>query len=258
MGCIAGSGCRNDTDCADAHACTFDTCGADGTCRHVPIHERCTGEGEVCSPTMGCYVPRTCTSDVECQDGNFCNGAEVCLPEFGCAPAESPRRCDDSNPCTRDSCDATRNMCVFQCDPTLGPECMAMCPPPTRGCNGRFSLTGTTRFGCGPCTEVDLSEATFELADVVLTVRSRGYRTTPPVPGGLVLTDAMEPLCPMFDASAEIGGGCVEHYRIRGEFLDDDRFTGTVEWRFVDIDGFSCAICGCADGSGSVTGMRIP
>jgi hypothetical protein len=257
-GCVAGTGCRSDADCADAHACTLDTCGADRTCRHMPIHERCTGAGEMCSPTMGCYVPRPCSTATECQDGIFCNGAEVCMPEFGCAPAERPRVCDDSNPCTRDSCDSASDMCVFRCDPTLGPTCRDMCPPPSMGCNGRFALSGTARFGCGFCTEVDLSEATFEIMDGVLTVRSRGYRTMPPVPGGLVLTDTVEPLCPMFDASAEIGGGCVERYRIAGMFTDDDHFTATVEWRFIDMDGFSCTICGCVDGTGTVTGTRIP
>jgi hypothetical protein len=257
MGCVAGSGCTGDADCDDRIECTLDSCGADMTCRNMPINARCEA-GETCSPTLGCFTPMPCTTAAECQDDNFCNGAEVCMPEFGCAPAEAPRVCNDSEDCTVDSCDATTDMCVFACDPTRGPTCMDMCPPPAAGCNGRFTLTGTNRFGCGACTEVDFGEATFELADGVLSVTSRGYRTMPAVPGGLVLSDEVAPMCPMFDASTNVDGGCIEQYRIYGMFTDDDHFTATVEWNFVDVDGFSCLICSCTGGSGTVMGTRIP
>jgi hypothetical protein len=273
MGCTRGTGCTGDPDCMDEHACTLDTCGADMTCRHMPINERCM-PGELCSPSMGCYTPMPCTTADECQDDSFCNGAEVCMPEFGCAPAETPRMCNDSDACTRDSCDPAMDMCVFACDPSLGASCMAMCPPPAAGCNGRFSLSGgTTMFGCPgiapgifpPCTAVDFSEATFELADGVLSITALSYMTTSdgitPVTMPLILTDSVEPTCPMFDATIVIGGACAEHYRIYGMFTGDDTFTATLEWRWVRDpggSGDSCMTCGCVDGSSTVMGTRIP
>ncbi len=259
MGCVGPTGCTSDAECDDAIACTRDVCTAGGTCSHNALNELCnTAAGERCHQTRGCYAPMPCDTADDCDDGNFCNGAEICTPEFGCEPAPEPRVCDDSEDCTVDTCDSTLDMCVFACDPTRGAACLAMCPPPAAGCNGRFRLTGTTSFGCGSCTSVDFSEATFENADGILSVRARNYNTTPPLPGGLVLSDSEAPVCPDFDATVTIGGGCEEVYRIRGMFTDDDNITGTLEWNFIDRDGFSCLFCGCSGGSSSVTGMRIP
>ena len=257
MGCVAPTGaCASDADCNDDVACTRDTCAADLTCSNTALDEMCdTAAGERCSATAGCFVPMPCTTADDCQDGNFCNGAEVCTAEFGCAPAEAPRTCDDSNDCTVDSCDASSDMCVFACDPTRGPECMAMCPPPAAGCNGRFRLTGSTSVSCSIFSSLDFSEATFELADGVLSISPRAYTTTPAPPGGFVMTDEAAPLCPEFDASERVPGGCVEDYRLRGTFTDDDNFTGTLEWTFT---GGDCVICGATSGSNPVTGTRIP
>lgn len=254
-GCVAGSGCTGDADCDDSVACTLDTCGADTMCRHMPINARC-GAGETCSPTLGCFTPMPCTTAAECQDGNFCNGAEVCMPEFGCAPAESPRACDDSEACTVDSCDATTDMCVFRCDPTLGAACAAMCPPPAAGCSGTFNLTGTTMGSCASFTSFDFSQVVFENADGVLSVRARSYTTTPPLAGGLILSDAVAPVCPEFDAAVTITGDCAETYRLTGTFTDDDHFTGTLSWSYSPAD-LCDFICG-GPGSSSVSGTRAP
>jgi hypothetical protein len=256
MGCIAGSGCSMDSQCDDMIGCTDDFCGAGATCEHTPLNALCTGAGEICSVARGCYVPMPCDTDAECQDDNFCNGMEFCDDEFGCAPAMTPRVCNDSEDCTVDSCDMASDMCTFRCDPTRGAACMAMCPPPAAGCNGRFRNSGTTSFGCGAGgVSVDFTEATFENADGILTVTSRAFMTSPPVPGGLVLSDTMEPVCPMFDATALVSGGCDERYRIFGMFTDDDNFTGTIEWSYTGSDGLCEAIC--PSGSGAISGTRI-
>lgn len=260
MGCVAGTGCAADADCDDGVACSVDACSAERACTHTAIDRLCTGAGERCSATMGCYVPRACTAAAECQDGNFCNGAEVCMPEFGCAPAESPRVCNDSEDCTVDACDAAADMCVFRCDPSRGAACAAMCPAPTAACTGTFRLTGgATTAGCSLslCSSADFATVTFENADGVLSVRAGSYRTTPMPPGGLVLSDTTDPVCPEFDASISVSGGCTENYRLRGAFTDDDHFSGTLEWSYVDSDG-TCDICGCTPGSSMVTGTRVP
>jgi hypothetical protein len=52
----------------------------------------------------------SCISDVECSDGMFCNGAELCLPDdksaddFGCVPSRRAPKCEDGVECTMDSC----------------------------------------------------------------------------------------------------------------------------------------------------------
>jgi endoglucanase len=69
------------------------------------------------NPEPGCHVgalpapdgslppPSTCTSDVECSDGNACNGLETCdLGSGDCVPG-TPVVCpDDGDPCTQEAC----------------------------------------------------------------------------------------------------------------------------------------------------------
>jgi hypothetical protein len=51
-----------------------------------------------------------------CDDGNQCNGPEICDPQFGCQPG-APFVCNDNDPCTSDVCNpaipAPTNPCVF-------------------------------------------------------------------------------------------------------------------------------------------------
>jgi len=46
-----------------------------------------------------------CTTDAECDDGNVCSGAEYC--QAGVCYSRAPLVCDDGNPCTVDTCDAS-------------------------------------------------------------------------------------------------------------------------------------------------------
>jgi subtilisin-like proprotein convertase family protein len=50
-----------------------------------------------------------CTVDADCQDGNLCNGAEVCVA--GACAAGKPVVCDDGLFCTIDSCDTPTGTC---------------------------------------------------------------------------------------------------------------------------------------------------
>lgn len=246
MGCVAGSGCTGDGDCDDSISCTLDTCGADMTCRHMPINARCTA-GETCSPTLGCFTPMPCTTAAECQDGNFCNGAEVCMPEFGCAPAETPRMCDDSDSCTVDSCDSTANMCVFACD-TSRTECG--CPTPGPTCAGTFMLSPGPTQSCG------LGSVNYDFSRVTITNDSGVITVTPVVASFAPLSDVVDPVCPMFEATTEVTGDCTERYTLRGTFTDDDHFTGMFEARFTPSGGgIGCFDCGTR--TFTVTGTRM-
>jgi hypothetical protein len=253
MGCVAESGCGSDAECDDGLACTLDACGVDRACLHDPIDARCMA-GERCGGS-GCYTPMPCTTAADCQDDDFCNGAEVCMPEFGCAPAAMPRACADTDDCTIDSCCVSANMCVFACDSSR-PECMC---PAAGSCEGNFRLTGSMlTFSCyAGMTGFDFTTANFafDSGDLVITPA----RLYTPGLSGQSLRDMVDPRCPMFDAEVTFGGGCVEHYRLAGTFSDDDHFSGTLEWWYEDVDGFSCFISACMGRmSTPVTGVRTP
>lgn len=267
-GCGPPPGCGSSADCDDDVTCTRDSCGVDRTCNNVPVDEMCNmAMGERCSPISGCYVPMPCTTAADCDDHQLCNGMEICMPEFGCAPAETPFMCNDSEDCTIDSCDSSMpgenpgdmGRCIFACDPSRGPACLEMCPPPALGCNGRFRVTAATTmfqciyFGVITASSADFSEVTLELADGVLSVRPRSYMTMPMPPGGLVLSDTTDPVCPSFDASVTVDGMCAEHYRLTGMFTDDNNFTGTLEVSFTG----DCADYECTAGTFPATGTRI-
>jgi poly(3-hydroxybutyrate) depolymerase len=71
-GCVPGQAPEVD----DGVACTRDRCDEDGD---VVVHEAVHGE---------------------CDDGLFCNGAEVCDLELGCVGGAEPLPVDDGDPCT--------------------------------------------------------------------------------------------------------------------------------------------------------------
>ena len=249
MGCVAGSGCRTAADCDDDIECTFDTCGADMMCDHMALDARC-GEGQACSSSMGCFTPMMCMDADDCQNGSFCDGAERCVAEFGCAPAEAPRMCDDGDPCTLDSCDPAAGMggaCVFACDRSR-PECGCSAGP---SCTGRFSLTGTgLSANCASgMVDYDLSEVTFEILAGGLTVTGR--RTS-----FADMTDMAAPVCPSFVASTTVAGMCAEVYELSGEFTDEDHFTGMFRTSY---GGEICELLsGCTATTVMVSGTRIP
>ncbi len=76
-----------------------------------------------------------CVSNADCDDRLFCNGAETCdIPTGNCLPG-TPPTCDDGNPCTSDSCNATTNACVHTPIPAPGPvgDTLKTAQDPTTG-----------------------------------------------------------------------------------------------------------------------------
>jgi len=84
------------------HTCAL-SCGADSACDGIaPGTGKCTAQ---------CTV-KGCTSDADCDDGAFCNGAETCdLNTFTCLSGTAPST-DDGVTCTVDSCDETTDTIV--------------------------------------------------------------------------------------------------------------------------------------------------
>lgn len=116
--------CATDSDCDDGVACTVDSCDAqNGTCSHAP-------------------------SDVACDNGVFCDGAEICVAALGCL-ARVPPTCDDDISCTVDLCDTESDGCIHDPDNTV--------------CDDGLFCTGIescdVELGCQPGVEPDCDDS---------------------------------------------------------------------------------------------------
>ena len=113
----AGPAVTLGTTCAQASDCD-DGCFCNGV--ELCTNQVCVSGATACADSVACTVD-SCVEEVDrcfflpepamCQDGNACNGAEVCDPHVGCMDG-SPLYCNDENACTVDSCDDTLG-CVF-------------------------------------------------------------------------------------------------------------------------------------------------
>ena len=162
-GCKAGTPvvCGN----TDGIACTVESCDqATGTCDVTPNNALCPS-GQTCT-IGGCTNGPTCPggTNAECQDGNQCNGAEVCVTGI-CRPGTAVN-CNDSIDCTVDDCNPSTGVCSHTphsgfCDdrdPCNGTESCDSTPGtggckngPAITCNDGISCTSDTcvvGFGC--------------------------------------------------------------------------------------------------------------
>lgn len=190
--------CTSDEGCDDAVACTVDTCGVDGTCRHTSVDERC-GPGQRCDGTRGCAG--MCMRNEDCDDaidctldtcgvGGVCQATAVnercpagqtCSASTGCGSGMRPdagmmsstctssAQCDDGIECTIDSCGADmRCQHIGQnarcgagetCNPLTG--CARQCDPggPASQCDDGVLCNGIER--CDPefgCSPAEVPE----------------------------------------------------------------------------------------------------
>ena len=150
-----GGGCSGTPlDCDDANPCTSDAC-LGGACQHTSQPGPCDDgsactTGDSCSngvcvggPPPDCDDSNPCTADVcdpssgcqhpnqpgPCEDGDACSVGDQCVAG-GCMAGASPP-CNDSNPCTTDSCKPATGCqfvpnsdpCDDQLDCTTGDVC---------------------------------------------------------------------------------------------------------------------------------------
>ena len=116
----------------------------DDLCPATPLGTAVDGDG--CPLTTG-----GCTSNAQCDDGLWCNGAETCAA--GTCVAGTPPSCGDAFGCTADACDEANDRCTHQandaacndgawcngtetCSVTAG--CVAGTPP---SCEDAFGCT---------------------------------------------------------------------------------------------------------------------
>ncbi|MCC6157529.1 MAG: DNRLRE domain-containing protein [Deltaproteobacteria bacterium] len=115
--------CVSDGDCNDGNACTDDAC-ISNTCQHTNNTNSCD-DGLYCTVNDQCGGGSCSGTARDCDDGLFCTGVESCSELLNqCTAGNSPcgaeqqcledsdqcvqclsaTDCDDTNPCTDDSC----------------------------------------------------------------------------------------------------------------------------------------------------------
>lgn len=104
--------------------------------------------GERCRPESTLGAP--CASDVQCDDGCFCNGVERCADEV-CVAGTEP--CRDTIECTIDGCDESVRSCVFEGDDSMcsdGDACNGaeVCDPRVGGCRAASPLYCNDEDSC--------------------------------------------------------------------------------------------------------------
>jgi hypothetical protein len=188
-GVCTPTGCTQTTDdsqCADSISCTDDACTTSG-CTHTANDDRCTQfAGGACDVTNdcqypGCEVGTTCVALNDCQGTPTCDVDGTCVRPALCGAGPCCHGvctgCDDGNPCTTDTCGATRcenenntSACSDANPCTIGDQCSGggcrsgtfrpcgdgiectfdpMCDPGTGMCPTPIDLTGT------PCSNGD-------------------------------------------------------------------------------------------------------
>ncbi len=111
-GCTPAMGCTHNnvpagTSCSDGSVCNgAEMCSAAGMC--LPGMALDCNDSDPCT-IDACDVATGCSNaaapvGTDCADADACNGAETCDVAGMCVMG-TPLDCDDSNPCTADSCD---------------------------------------------------------------------------------------------------------------------------------------------------------
>lgn len=164
--------------CDDGDLCTTDTCTADATvaggyiCTNVPVD---CGD-QVCNSTDGMCVG--CASNIDCDDGVYCNGAETCDTTtqtcvVGTAPCAAGEVCvedmsicaascttvddcaDDGDVCTIESC--TGGACITvprDCDDGLFCTGVEFCDSTDTAADANGCVSPGDPCGAdGPCNE---------------------------------------------------------------------------------------------------------
>ncbi|MEK7644078.1 MAG: hypothetical protein AAB390_02125 [Patescibacteria group bacterium] len=168
--------CKSAADCNDDNSCTTDSCNAaTGECAHANNTLACN-DGNACTNGDTC-IGGVCVSGIspDCSDANACT-IDTCVPATGCAHAAvanitdcndgnactlgdkctagvcggTAKSCNDSNPCTADTCVPATGLCDNQAA-SNGTSCGAGMMCVSGGC---YSTNDTcTDKGKGQCRQ---------------------------------------------------------------------------------------------------------
>ncbi|HAN30172.1 MAG TPA: hypothetical protein DCQ06_01110, partial [Myxococcales bacterium] len=142
--CVSGA-CKAGSvkDCSDGNPCTQDSCVSEtGQCKSIPnqvggacdddnactTNDVCEKGGKCFGALKKCDDGKVCTIDKcdtnvgqcfyenntgqACKDGNGCTLGDSCIS--GVCQSGSSKLCNDSQPCTDDSCDPQSGACLFK------------------------------------------------------------------------------------------------------------------------------------------------
>ena len=126
-----GGACKNGkpNTCDDANDCTKDGCAANVGCGHEPLNASPCDDGNICTGPDACDTGVckaggdlcVCKTNQDCaklEDGDLCNGTLICKEEAGASKcvvdAATVVKCDDGNPCTKNSCDKQSGKCATE------------------------------------------------------------------------------------------------------------------------------------------------
>ncbi|MEM7826937.1 MAG: S8 family serine peptidase [Candidatus Aenigmatarchaeota archaeon] len=106
--CTADSECNDGLYCNGAEVCVNGVCKAGTQVDCSMLSDQCNIG--VCDETNDQCIAQPKADGTACDDGQFCTVGETC--QAGICKAIQARSCDDSNPCTIDSCDEVNDVCV--------------------------------------------------------------------------------------------------------------------------------------------------
>ncbi len=127
-GCAAGSA----LSCDDNNPCTLDGCEAIAGCTHLAASATCT-DANACTGGESC-ADGNCKGGqpINCDDKNPCT-TDSCDASTGCAHQDNQFACDDNNPCTQGdacgngTCQSGTNTCACKIDADCGPPSANLC-----------------------------------------------------------------------------------------------------------------------------------
>jgi hypothetical protein len=88
-----------------------------GILEDLKVYDRALSSSEVSDLFNGIIVEPDCVDNSDCDNGLFCDGAELCMDEE-CINGPSPN-IDDEVDCTVDSCDEDNDLIIHQLDDSL-------------------------------------------------------------------------------------------------------------------------------------------
>ena len=113
---------KSGVTCNDGDPCTKDDGCEDGGCEGTKVEcddkNPCTDDS--CDAKKGCIYT---ANFAPCEDGDTCTLLDKCA-DASCK-AGAPKKCDDGQSCTVDTCDKMKGACVFSALPKEGSSCDA-------------------------------------------------------------------------------------------------------------------------------------
>ncbi|MBM4345513.1 MAG: hypothetical protein FJ100_19245, partial [Deltaproteobacteria bacterium] len=161
--CTQGDACKGGAcvagpivQCDDGNACTSDACDpASGGCKYANTAAPCD-DGNACTLSDGCKDAVCSGAPAQCNDSNPCT-TDSCNPKTGCANTANTSPCDDGNACS------TGDLCAGGACKGIAQDPKALCddgnPCTTETCTATDGcLYNLSSAGCddgNPCTTGD-------------------------------------------------------------------------------------------------------